>query len=193
MDTEAIWQAVRAYGASKAAREPFEADENMAEIKRLLNEAEAEHKSVLDENERLVDEVNEARKEIGEQARLNAMGAEREARLMAERDGLRAARIAYASEFPPIPDGDDAGLPAVDRIHENIRRLKAENSELKAKLTKKAELLRGCYARIDKLDKALRELHDATQLVSVGNYDQEAHDIAVSRARAALEKKHEGT
>jgi hypothetical protein len=48
----------------------------------------------------------------------------------AERDGLRAARIAYASEFPPIPDGDDAGLPAVGSIHENIRRLKAENALL---------------------------------------------------------------
>ncbi len=48
-------------------------------------------------------------------------------------------------------------------------------------------------ARINWLEKALRELHDATQLVSVGKYNQEAHDIAVSRARAALEKKHEGT
>lgn len=52
--------------------------------------------------------------------------------VVAERDQLRAARIAYASEFPPIPDGDDAGLPAVDRIHENIRRLKAERDALKA-------------------------------------------------------------
>ena len=50
----------------------------------------------------------------------------------AERDGLRAARIAYASEFPPIPDGDDAGLPAVGSIHENIRRLKAELERIKA-------------------------------------------------------------
>jgi len=50
----------------------------------------------------------------------------------AERDQLRAARIAYASEFPPIPDGDDAGMPAVDRIHENIRRLKAELERIKA-------------------------------------------------------------
>ena len=106
-------------------------------------------------------EVAEARKETGEQARLNGMGAEREARLMSERDGLRAARIAYASEFPPIPDGDDAGLPAVDRIHENIRRLKAENAELKAKLTKKAELLRGCYAADHKRQKRVAELEAA--------------------------------
>ena len=90
MDTEAIYRAVCAYGASKAAREPFESDENMAEIKRLLNEADEEHKSLLDENERLVDEVNEARKEISEQARLNGMGAEREARLMAEVSELKA-------------------------------------------------------------------------------------------------------
>lgn len=47
--------------------------------------------------------------------------------LIAERDGLRAARIAYASEFP-----DDAeGMPNVGSIHENIRKLKAERDALR--------------------------------------------------------------
>ncbi len=162
MDTDAIYSAVCAYGAAKGARRAIDADDHIKAIERLLDEADEEHKSLLadnerlvdevaelkaayesqfkelhtlkTENERLVDEVAEARKETGEQARLNGMGAEREARLMAEVGGLKAARIAYASEFPPIPDGDDAGLPAVGRIHENIRRLKAENAELKAEL-----------------------------------------------------------
>lgn len=84
-------------------------------------------------------------------------------------------------------------LRNADEEHKSLlatnEKLVDEVNELKAKLTEKASLLRGCYARIDKLEKALRELHDATQLVSVGNYDQEAHDIAVSRAREALEKR----
>ncbi|UJH75009.1 helix-turn-helix domain-containing protein (plasmid) [Burkholderia cenocepacia] len=42
--------------------------------------------------------------------------------LLAEVEGLRAARIAYANEFTP----DDEGLPNVGSIHENIRKLKAE-------------------------------------------------------------------
>lgn len=159
MDTDAIYSAVCAYGAAKCGGYTFDAHDHIESVKRLLNEADEEHKSLLaenerlvdevaelksayesqfkelhtlkTENERLVDEVAEARKETGEQARLNGMGAEREARLMAEVGGLKAARIAYASEFPP---SDDSGLPEVDRIHENIMRLKAENAELKAKL-----------------------------------------------------------
>jgi len=55
MDMEAIYRAVCAYGASKAAREPFESDENMAEIKRLLKDAEDERAELLAENERLHD------------------------------------------------------------------------------------------------------------------------------------------
>jgi hypothetical protein len=106
MDTDAIYSAVCAYGAAKCGGYILDAHDHIESVKRLLNEAEEEHKSLLDTNEKLVDKVC----------------------------GLEAARIAYASEFPPIPDGDDAGLPAVGSIHENIRRLKAENAELKAEL-----------------------------------------------------------
>jgi hypothetical protein len=103
MDTEAIYSAVCAYGAAKCGGYILDAHDHIESVKRLLNEAEEEHKSLLDTNEKLVDEVC----------------------------GLEAARIAYASEFPP---SDDSGLPEVDRIHENIRRLKAENAELKQRV-----------------------------------------------------------
>lgn len=121
MDTEAIYSEIAAYGRAKARGRIYEEDteHHLAEIKRLLNEADEEHKSLLAENERLVDEVNEARKEISEQARLNGMGAEREARLM------------------------------------------AEVSELKAKLTDKASLLRGCYAADHKQKQRIAELESA--------------------------------
>ena len=147
MDTEAIYSAIGMYAGALAMRDSEEAGYQMAEVRRLLNEADEEHKSLLAENERLVDEVNEARKETGEQAKLNDMGAEREARLM------------------------------------------AEVAELKAKLAKKAELLRGCYAadhkrqkRVAELEATLSSLYEASKLVSVGQYDQEQHDIAVSKA-----------
>jgi hypothetical protein len=42
--------------------------------------------------------------------------------LLAEVEGLRAARIAYANEFAP----DAEGLPDTGNIHANIRKLKAE-------------------------------------------------------------------
>ena len=148
MDTDALWQAIVAYGNARWRGYSHEIDaaDHLSDIKRLLNEAEAEHKSVLDENERLVDEVNEARKETGEQARLNGMGSEREAKLM------------------------------------------AENAELKAKLTKKAELLRGCYARINWLERTLTHIHG----VALAEDHRDLPGIAKD-AKQALEKKHEGT
>jgi hypothetical protein len=50
------------------------------------------------------------------------------ARVEEERDGLRASRIAYASEFPLDADGE----PDVGSIHENIRALEAERDEARA-------------------------------------------------------------
>lgn len=155
MDTEAIWQAIGAYGNARWRGRSHETDaaDHLSDIKRLLKEAEDEHKSVLDENERLVDEVNEARKEIGEQARLNGMGAEREARLM------------------------------------------AEVAELKAKLTEKAELLRGCYAADHKRQKRVVAMTDSLKsIVDCCLEDHAARDYASRQteilgiARAALKE-----
>lgn len=111
-----------------------------------LQQTTQEQAALVAENERLVDEVNEARKEISEQARLNGMGAEREARLM------------------------------------------AENAELKAKLTEKASLLRGCYARINGLERTLTHIHG----VAMAEDHRDLPGIAKD-AKEALEKKHEGT
>ena len=57
---------------------------------------------------------------------LNATDTE----LRAEVSGLRAARMAYASEFAPDPDG----LPDVGNIHANIRALKAHVRDLEKTL-----------------------------------------------------------
>jgi hypothetical protein len=49
-------------------------------------------------------------------------------RLTRERDELRAARFAYASEFPLNEDGE----PDVGSIHANIRALKAQKVDVEA-------------------------------------------------------------
>lgn len=59
MDTEAIYSAVCAYGAAKCGGYTFDANDHIESVKRLLNEADEEHKSLLADNERLVDEVAE--------------------------------------------------------------------------------------------------------------------------------------
>lgn len=144
MDTDAIYSAIASRIVSSKRGDHVEAEFYQDEIKRLLNEADEEHKSLLAENERLVDEINEARKEI---------------------------------------------------------------SELVQKLTEKASLLRGCYARIDKLEKALSFYADPiryqgpNQMAEPGDkwtpedatYRQDVSRDNGSIARTALEKKHEGT
>lgn len=51
------------------------------------------------------------------------------AQLADEVSGLRAARIAYASEFPPNADGE----PDVGNVHANIRKLKSDLAHWKAR------------------------------------------------------------
>lgn len=129
MDTDAIYSAVCAYGAAKAARCNVDAWDHIEVIKRLLNEADAERQELLATNERLVDEVAE----------------------------LKAA---YESQFKEL-------------------------HELKAKLTEKASLLRGCYARINTLERTLTHIHGVALADDVRDLPGIAKD-----AKEALEKKN---
>jgi hypothetical protein len=52
--------------------------------------------------------------------------------------------------------------------------------------------LRRLHTLNGELLEALKRLHDATWLVSRGHYNEELHDIAVSKARAVIAKA-EGT
>lgn len=98
---------------------------------------------------------------------------------------------------------------------ESRKELETENAELKAKLTEKASLLRGCYARINGLEKDATRLDwlDSNLFAREPNeWDRKygsckdgmtwcwvlfapkgAQGSARSIIDAALEKKHEGT
>jgi hypothetical protein len=94
---------------------------------------------------------------------------------------------------------------ALDRWHEGVfpveaaaelRRLHAENEDLRRcaeveEVEKYAAANRRLHALNGELLEALKLLHDATWLVSKGHYNEELHDIAVSKARAVI-KKAEG-
>jgi len=56
--------------------------------------------------------------------------------------GLEAARIAYASEFPP----DAEGLPDVGNIHANIRLLKSDLAALRSDIEAQIQLTREAMA-----------------------------------------------
>lgn len=71
---------------------------------------------------------------------------------------------------------------------ESRKELETENAELKAKLTDKASLLRGCYARINTLERTLTHIHG----VALAEDHRDLPGIAKD-AKEALEKKHEGT
>lgn len=79
--------------------------------------------------------------------------------LRAENIGMVAQRMAYAGEFPP----DQDGLPDTGSIHQNIRKLRAENAELVAALV----AVKNCIYRSDMVysiaKKALAKHRCATQ------------------------------
>lgn len=66
MDTEAIWQAIGAYGNARWRGRSHETDaaDHLSDIKRLLKEAEDERAELLKENERLNDEVDMLKKAL---------------------------------------------------------------------------------------------------------------------------------
>ena len=106
--------------------------------------------------------------------------------LQEEVSGLRAARIAYASEFSATADGD----PDTGNIHANIRALKAEIEALRADVeawkASHSMLTDTCHhfqAKAERLAEALRELVEVFS--ESGMYDEEVF----AKARAALDQE----
>jgi len=93
-------------------------------------------------------------------------------------------------------DGDLRSKAHHEEAAEKLRRLHAENKDLRRcaeveEVEKYAATNRRFYALNGELLEALMLLHDATWLVSKGHYNEELHDIAVSKARTVI-KKAEG-
>lgn len=66
--------------------------------------------------------------------------------------GLEAARIAYASEFPPNADGE----PDVGNIHANIRKLKASSEDSRAKVLEEVvRLIEGMFTHAPEVVNAI--------------------------------------
>lgn len=72
---------------------------------------------------------------------IHALLAERDA-LLDRIDGLTTARFSYASLFPPIAEGENAGEPDVGGIHKNIRELIAERDALNTRFNVLLRVLR---------------------------------------------------
>jgi hypothetical protein len=99
---------------------------------------------------------------------LEAQGAFEE--LDRENGGLRAARLAYASELPP----DAEGLPDVGNVHANIRKLKAalEAAAADKRDAERYRYIRAYYTRVvfmqeegDEIDlRAIGEIGDAYEI-----------------------------
>jgi len=84
----------------------------------------------------------------------------------------------------------DKAAAELRRLHEEVEHLHQINQSHEMKLS-----VRGYELQIEDLKaanqellEALKRLHDATWLVSRGHYNEELHDIAVSKARAAIAK-----
>lgn len=153
MDTDAIYSAIASRIVSSKRGYHEDAEFYQDEIKRLLNEADDEHKSLLATNEKLMDEVAELRQE----------------------NQRLAQAVRWESDL-------------CQQALESRKELETENAELKAKLTDKASLLRGCYARINTLERTLTHIHG----VALAEDHRDLPGIAKD-AKEALEKKHEGT
>lgn len=183
MDTESLWQAIAAYGNARWRGVKFEQDaaDHLSEIKAILNRSEAETRELLATNERLVDEVAELKQRVaGLEANEKVLLAQVQGHTQWREKIINASVSAYGESairykfsltksgkcmntFPREIDGRWFALtPAEDDGHighiARIQGLTDENAELKAKLTEKASLLRGCYAADHKQKQRIEEL-----------------------------------
>lgn len=97
MDTDAIYSAIASMVVSSKRGHHEDAEFYQDEIKRLLNEADAERQELLATNEKLVDEVNELKAKLTDKASLlrgcyaaDHKQKQRIEELTAERDALKA-------------------------------------------------------------------------------------------------------
>jgi hypothetical protein len=116
---------------------------------------------------RLVSFINDLKDEVVEQCRINGMSAEREDALRAEVDRLNKALTWEQNRAERIGTHGPGCHTWGPSHYECLLRVNAE------------------------LVEALKELVYETETVSIGDYSEEAHDIAVSKARAALAKLKE--
>jgi hypothetical protein len=116
---------------------------------------------------RLVSFINDLKDEVVEQCRINGMSAEREDALRAEVDRLNKALTWEQNRAERIGTHGPGCHTWGPSHYECLLRVNAE------------------------LVEALKELVYETEMVSIGDYSEEAHDIAVSKARAALAKLKE--
>lgn len=100
----------------------------------------------------------------------------------AERQELLATNERLVDEVADLKSAVQIYLGVVQERN----RLESENAELKAKLTDKASLLSGCYARINTLERTLTHIHG----VAMAEDHRDLPGIAKD-AKEALEKKNE--
>ncbi len=111
--------------------------------------------------------IKDLKDEVVEQCRINGMSAEREDALRAEVDRLNKALHWEQNRAERIGTHGPGCHTWGPSHYECLLRVNAE------------------------LVEALKELVYETETVSIGDYSEEAHDIAVSKARAALAKLKE--
>lgn len=148
MDTEALWQAIAAYGNARWRGVKFEQDaaDHLSEIKAIMNRSEAETRELLADNERLVDEVAELKaayesqfKELHElKAKLTDKASllrgcyaadhkqkQRIEELTAERDALKAENALLEEVNAQLREQNDAVGKACAKYEAELERIKA--------------------------------------------------------------------
>jgi len=96
---------------------------------------------------------------------------------------LEAARIAYASEFPP----DAEGLPDVGNIHANIRLLKSDLAALRSDIEAQIQLTREAMEIAANYRAALEAITCIEKQMWGGDWDE--IELAQKFANAALSQK----